>query len=192
MRGINGLAELQRCTFSRVDVQWVLDLKRYSLEEDTPAAATMAALKSNSGSLIASSTTCGPANAISHTTVPLSTISFSFGGNLSFKETRNMMDSLLYNNGTSADVEVFSSDPSSKRKSGDKMSIFRIKAALHIENEENLFILQGVHDIFDLKATSIRIGSALDTTGGLNKVIVIGRSLDAYAIEEKFIDCIAN
>jgi hypothetical protein len=174
-----------------VDVQWVLDLKKYSSEEENQTASSLSAMK-YSNKPLSSPVILGSTSEISHTTAPLSTTSFSFGGQLSFKDTRNMMDALLYNNGTSADVEVYSSDPSTKRKSGDKMSIFRIKALLHIANEDFLFILQGVHDVFDLKASTVQVGSHEDTTSGMNKVIVIGRSLDAYAIEEKFIDCIVN
>lgn len=101
------------------------------------------------------------------------------------------LDSILYNNGIESTTHK---DGEATPAIGPHaMKIFRIKGVLHtVDDPEHLHLFQGVHDIFDLNASSIKTGSTDDTTGGLNKVIVIGKNLDMLLIEEKFIDCIAD
>lgn len=72
----------------------------------------------------------------------------------------------------------------------DKIMIFRVKGVLHVRDEEYLQVLQGVFDIFEVKSSTFLVGSKGDKSGGLNRVIVIGRNLDKDEIEQGFISCI--
>ena len=72
------------------------------------------------------------------------------------------------------------------------MKIYRMKGVLHIEEKENVYIMQAVHDIFDVQPSSHIIGSAQDTTNNLNKIIVIDRNLDVDRINEGFVKCLST
>ena len=69
------------------------------------------------------------------------------------------------------------------------MKIFRMKGVLHVENDSVLHILQAVHDIFDIQASSHVVGGGHDTTRGANKFIVIGSYLDAEALDAGLLQC---
>ena len=70
--------------------------------------------------------------------------------------------------------------------------IYRIKGIIHIIHEPVLYILQGVHDIFELRPSDIEIGSSDDMSEGFNRVIVIGKELNTDYLEEIFVNCIAE
>jgi G3E family GTPase len=72
----------------------------------------------------------------------------------------------------------------------DKMMIFRVKGVLHVKDEEYLQVLQGVFDIFEVKSSSFLYGSNGDKSGGLNRIIVIGRNIDQDEVEQGFISCL--
>ena len=72
----------------------------------------------------------------------------------------------------------------------EKIMIFRVKGVLHVKDEGHLQVLQGVFDIFEVKSSSFLCGSKGDKSGGLNRIIVIGRNLNKDEIEQGFISCI--
>ena len=69
------------------------------------------------------------------------------------------------------------------------MAIYRMKGVLHIAGEEQLHVLQAVHDTFDIKPSSFARGASEDKSGGESKVIVIGRNLDASRLYQGIKDC---
>ena len=71
------------------------------------------------------------------------------------------------------------------------MKIYRMKGVLHA-GKECLYIMQAVHDIFDVQPSTHVVGSPQDTTGGLNKFIIIGRHLDAALLEEGVRKCLVG
>ena len=199
LRDINSIASMTRCSFTKVDINWVLDIGSFTSPHTMLLKST--ATGDRTCADLSSAALCKPVPATKNTKLaiptaghranPLGTCGFSFPGQVVLRQVEKTLDSILYNNGiesvTHKDGEASSAiDPGA-------MKIFRIKGVLHtVDDPEHLHLFQGVHDIFDLHASSIRTKSSDDTTGGMNKVIVIGKNLDMLLIEEKFIDCIAD
>lgn len=71
------------------------------------------------------------------------------------------------------------------------MKIFRMKGIVHIHQCTNLFILQAVHEIFDLQESSYSTGGTGDATDGSNPIVIIGKNLDCDLIKDKLMSCIA-
>lgn len=69
------------------------------------------------------------------------------------------------------------------------MKIFRMKGIVYIDNCSNLYILQAVHEIFDLQESSNTIGSDGDGSGGCNLIVIIGKNLDIVRIEQELLSC---
>lgn len=126
-----------------------------------------------------------------HRSSELGTYGFSFRGHLVLKDVEKVLDTLLYNNGKTFVASSATEDAKDASRS-PSMKIYRIKGVIHLRDDENnLYLFQGVHDIFDITRSSITIGSSTDTTDGLNKIIVIGKGLDIDTIQEQFVNCIA-
>jgi G3E family GTPase len=71
------------------------------------------------------------------------------------------------------------------------MKIFRMKGIVHIHQCTNLYILQAVHEIFDLQESSYSTGGIGDVTDGSNPIVIIGKNLDCDLIKDKLMSCIA-
>lgn len=71
------------------------------------------------------------------------------------------------------------------------MKIFRMKGIVHIHQCSNLYILQAVHEIFDLQESSYSTGGTGDATDGRNPIVIIGKNLDCDLIDDKLMSCIA-
>jgi len=71
------------------------------------------------------------------------------------------------------------------------MKIFRMKGIVHIHQCTNLYILQAVHEIFDLQESSYSTGGTGDATDGSNPIVIIGKNLDCDLIKDKLMSCIA-
>lgn len=191
IRAINSVAEMKRCLFSKVDINWVLDIGSFSSPQNILLRQEITA-KGVSGPT--SLDICRPIDfakkartmlpaASGHRLNPLGTYGFSFPGHVVIRDIEKMLDSILYNNGI--DKKEDGSDATD-----NAMKIYRIKGVLHAaDDSSHLYLFQGVHEIFEITESSIVAGSADDTTGGLNKVIVIGKNLDMLIVEERFIDC---
>ena len=93
---------------------------------------------------------------------------------------------------SSPDVSNVPSSSSSHSAVTDEMKIFRMKGVLHANGQEYLQVLQGVFDIFEIKASTFLIGSEGDLSAGLNRVVVIGRNIDSISIEEGFLSCLLS
>jgi G3E family GTPase len=65
--------------------------------------------------------------------------------------------------------------------------IFRMKGILNIAGEENRFVFQGVHMIFDGRPD--RPWKPNETPK--NELVFIGRNLDAEQLKQDFIACLA-
>ncbi|MBW4645679.1 MAG: GTP-binding protein [Goleter apudmare HA4340-LM2] len=65
--------------------------------------------------------------------------------------------------------------------------IFRMKGILHIAGEDNRFVFQGVHMIFDGKPDR----PWKDSETRKNELVFIGRNLDAAKLKEEFLACLA-
>lgn len=178
------------CSFSRVDVNWVLDIKSLTSPQHMLLKSAVIGAASDPSSELCQPVGTFKRSTVGHRISPLGTIGFSFPGHVVLRHIEKMLDSLLYNNGIGvATHEVGASTTDDNLL----MKIYRIKGVLHVVNDPlYLYLFQGVHDIFELDVSTTAVGSDEDTTGGLNKVIVIGKNLDILRIEENFINCIAD
>lgn len=99
-----------------------------------------------------------------------------------------------HNDVNSAAVTTSTSNISSSTStlvSTTDMKIFRMKGIVHIHQCTNLYILQAVHEIFDLQESSYSTGGIGDATDGSNLIVIIGKNLDCDLIEDKLLSCIA-
>ena len=74
----------------------------------------------------------------------------------------------------------------------DEMKIYRIKGVLHVKDENYIQVLQGVFDVFEVKPSSFLRGSDGDISAGLNRIVIIGKSIDEGAVEEGFLSCLIS
>ena len=74
----------------------------------------------------------------------------------------------------------------------DEMKIYRIKGVLHVKDENYVQVLQGVFDVFEVKPSSFLRGSEGDISAGLNRIVIIGKSIDEGAVEEGFLSCLIS
>lgn len=161
---INSVALKQRTEYSKVDLSWVLDIHSYR------GTAMPEGIEERLPSAVPS-----------HMSSFLGSHGFDFAGALDRTQLERMLDGLLYNNGGVTTVGA-----------QEHMKVYRIKGMLHMLGDSHLWVLQGVHDIFELTRSEIERGSAADRTGGRNRIIAIGKSLSAESLEERFVDCIAT
>ena len=67
------------------------------------------------------------------------------------------------------------------------VDIFRMKGIMSIEGEENKFVFQGVHMLFDGKSDK-----PWGTEKRTNQLVFIGRNLDEKELSEGFRSCLAK
>lgn len=104
----------------------------------------------------------------------MSTHSFEFPGEVDLRALERFLDHLLYSDLTAS------------------QQVYRIKGVFHAEGDDRLHVLQGIHDMFEIKPTSIRIHSEEDTTDDKNRVIAIGKHLDPPRLERGLRACVAT
>ena len=75
--------------------------------------------------------------------------------------------------------------------STSEMRIFRLKGIVHIQGSKQLYVLQAVHNIFELQPSPYTVGSAEDTTSGLSSFVFIGKHLDMQNLETELSKCIS-
>ena len=154
-----------------------------------------------------------------HSASMLTTHAVNFPGQMDVTALQVFLDSVLFGNGDNdADVhhngdgglrdEAKHAAKAEKRKAAqldpasvpddeedlEAMKIYRMKGVLHAADSASgcLYIMQAVHDIFDVQPSTHVVGSAQDTTEGANKFIVIGRHLDATLLDEGLRKCVVG
>ena len=78
--------------------------------------------------------------------------------------------------------------------------IFRMKGVLYANSENDipphdspqLYLLQTVHELFEIRRSSVKVGDVSDPTNGCNLIIVIGCNLRIDAIEATLKDCLSS
>ncbi len=205
---INGMAQLKQTCYGMVGPEWVLDIDSYSTRGTTKEHVL--------SSDIFSGFFCGPCEAISydtknapfpsvmmrddglvsHSASILTTHSVVFAGKVDRNKLELYLDSLLFGNG-----KVYSIGQHSQMYTGhiqtaedfepdEIMKIYRMKGVLHVEKDNFLYILQAVHELFSIEASSHVVGSRDDTSDGLNKIIIIGSHLKADILNLGLLNCI--
>mmetsp|Transcript_8061 Transcript_8061/g.8202 ORF Transcript_8061/g.8202 Transcript_8061/m.8202 type:complete len:463 (-) Transcript_8061:23-1411(-) len=151
-----------------------------------------------------------------HSADSLTSIGLSFSTPINLQKIKLFVDSILYSSSTSQtrhgtvplmppappsrweedgeaslpggssekDVEMMNTDETSS-----SMKIYRMKGILRIVGCDYLFILQAVHEVFDIQESSIRINSVDDNSNGFSRIIVIGRNIDRDLIQKGIQSC---
>ena len=208
VRKVNGMAELKETSFSNVGPDWVLDIDSYSTKDPLSLDLDFSSAQGFIDGMM-----CAPADgtgipdsvlssvANKHSASMLTTFSAVFPGQINIRKMNSYLDAILYSNGDNSDEKISAHElkeasersivpPSTSTSENGLMHIYRMKGMLHVKNNDNLFILQAVHDIFDIQPSTTEVGSADDNSNGLNKIIVIGRHLDNVALMRNFESCV--
>jgi G3E family GTPase len=213
VRQINSSAEMFYTSYSNIDPASVLNIDCYSTASlfGQGGQATSAAFEAKTGMI--NGQFCVPIDSSSNNSTPstfdfvqssphmasvLMTQSLEFPSVFSLGKIKILLDDLLYANGQNYDTEDTMKDDSKTdvvpsghaSTSSDDTVIYRMKGILHIQDEKELYVLQAVHDTFDVKPSSFLIGSPDDTTGGINKIIIIGKNIDGTQLAAKFGECL--
>lgn len=198
VRQINGLAEIFQTTYSKLSPSLVLDIKSFSMKDQSnllPSLQwdTLFCQPCVPDNFITDATDTRTAIPPSlplpptHTAISLSTVAIQLEGHFSIQLLKLFLDSVLCKA-----VENVSDHQShlierSQHLSIEefKMKIFRMKGVIKIKNESQLYILQAVHDIFDIQPSSYGVLESF------NKVVVIGKCLDIGALEAGLKKCLS-
>mmetsp|Transcript_23135 Transcript_23135/g.38596 ORF Transcript_23135/g.38596 Transcript_23135/m.38596 type:complete len:483 (+) Transcript_23135:40-1488(+) len=126
-------------------------------------------------------------------------------GSFDLKMLEKELDAMLYNGGsgpshsndktTTSPSIGGSNQPSSWNEpasAANDMKIFRMKGVVHIAGHNELYILQAVHNIFDVYESPYVAGQAGDLTAGQSMFVIIGRNLDILHIQLRLERCLVS
>lgn len=176
VQSMNCMAEIRATSYASVGCDWILGIDCYSVRNplldtlDLPASDFC--------------TPCG-ASPPPHSASTLFSCSLSFPGSIDLPKLKVFLDSILYDNGRLLQT------PAHGATHDDAMRIFRMKGILQIKDEPFVHMLQAVHDIFDIQPSLVERETKRDVSGGLNHVIVIGRSLDEARVSAGLRACVS-
>lgn len=194
---LNGMAELYQTTYSKISPDLVIDIDCYSTRDPTDLAFT------NKQGFLDNSicVPCDPSgidpsvfSALTnkHSAQRLTTLPLVIEGRFDQKKLNFFLDEVLYVE--SSEARAAHEKEGAKRiandQSDESMMIYRVKGVLHIDDSEYLSVLQAVHDTFDISTSKFLRNSPSDTTDGSNKIIVIGRNIDANRLLRGFTSCL--
>lgn len=114
----------------------------------------------------------------SHVKNAVSSAAFRFREAFDVKTLKAKLDYIIYERNIQ-DAAVMQTE---KEKSS--MKIYRMKGIFHCtEPSTHLYVLQAVHNLFDLQLTDYLVESSQDKTNGESLLVVIGSNLDPSFIE---------
>ena len=185
LQEINSYADIRESSFGEVNLDYVLSIGAYArdaLSDNLPLCSPCESTVFNPARLKLASN-------VDHISSDIRSHSIKFFGQLNLKKLQQELDSLLYSNGLMQSMSLQNGHGGEGMAAG---RIYRAKGLVHVAGDGFVHILQAVHDIFDITPSSFREGSAEDSTGGFNLFILIGKSIDANAIERRLISCLEN
>lgn len=188
LKSINSTAQYLRTSFSNVDPLWVLDIDAFSLKELPPLLVEPSQSTPSHHCNDDSCATCHTEQHLiqsSHSANVLSTHGFSFPGEVNLHELKILLDKLLY---SYTDTGYSHEQSHSIQRAYGR--IFRMKGVFHVQNEEYLYLMQAVHDVFDIQPSTFSRHSVDDKTNGMNSVILIGKNLDQNYLEKEIKGCL--
>jgi G3E family GTPase len=124
---------------------------------------------------------------ISHVKTSVSSISLRIPGIFDLKKFQGTLDRLVYMNNTTNND---SSSSSPHLTSPIEMKIYRMKGLIRTTSSSSFYILQAVHNMFDIHESNYQFGGEDDFTQGLNLIIIIGVNLRSDFFEEELSNCI--
>lgn len=203
VREVNASAEVRRTCRSEVSTDWVLDsnsfsvsdLQRVQLALDRVSHTTAADAGHAPSDEHVCSSNCDHGHSQKgsvHSASTLSTHGLSFDGFMDLNRLKVTLDGLLYSFSTLAGESSGGHDQmTTPGGSATACAVYRMKGVFRVKDDNRLYILQAVHDIFDIQPSTFLVGSADDATmGGCNKVIVIGRNIESESIEQMLKSCV--
>ncbi len=184
IRSINGFALMEMTSYSKINLDFVLQTNSYAndgvgslLGTDSSTVTCMPCVVDDKPSHLQ-----GEAGRSAVTSLAL-----RFDERFYLQLLRTSLDQLLYGNG---DSNKQSNQPDVDKVAG-QMKIYRMKGLIQIEGSEKMFILQAVHNLFELDESEYTI-SQLEESKRATLLIVIGSSLDQRVIEQAFKSAVAR
>lgn len=214
VEGVNSFAQVQTSTYSKVNLDFVLNTGSYTTSDETgflqclpcttgPAMQTMT-------EKLRALTVLSQQPPSTHLASEMRTQYLQLAGSFHLKQLEVLLDSMLYSEQTGgavvhgdhkasqvaadASMEVDGGSTGNtvhKVASGSDMRIFRLKGIVHIAGSSQLYVLQAVHNIFELQPSPYTVGSVEDTTSGLSSFVFIGKHLDMQYIESELSRCLS-
>lgn len=165
VQNINPYAPMKKTTFAQVDPTWLLHTGSFSTGRATQIMETLKSSFQFVGGL-----QCVPCAVPvpSHAAITLHSIAIQIPGRLQYDLLAKALNAMLFEDG--------------QEKSS--MVIFRMKGVLCVADEPMVFILQSVHDIFDIHRSDVTVENEV------SRIIVIGRDLNASSIENSLRRCL--
>lgn len=154
VRSINGLTKVTETQRSRVDLSDVLDLHAYDSFDEQSFREKL----------------CYVQTRHSHLDKSIVTVTLEIPGSVSEEELNLFIQNLLW-------------EKNIENKTGNSMEIIRLKGLISVEDKPQQFILQGVHELYDIQETGVKWKTQDER---LNRLIFIGRCLDKSILEEEF------
>ena len=180
IRSINSICQIVSTNYSKIRPDLVLDINSFNMEDVLDVKLDH--INNNNLSNGMTGVLCEPVNSRSrHAADALMTQSVEFDGEVDLPSVRRFLDKILYANASK-----------SPHGGGGGMQIYRMKGALLVEGSAQVHVLQAVHDIFDVQPSSHARSSPADCTEGRNRVIMIGKSLDAAAMLDGLRACVVG
>lgn len=210
---VNSIAQVQTSTFSKVNLDFVLNTGSYATDDETGflqcLPCTTGASVQTMTSKVRALTLLSQQPSSTHLASEMKTQYLQLPGTFHLKRLEVLLDSLLYSEQTDGGGAVHGGgkstapnvDAISARtdidgnatidKEAAAMRIFRLKGIVHIEGSSQLYVLQAVHNIFELQPSPYTVGSVEDTTAGISSFVFIGKHLDMQYFEGEFLKCLA-
>jgi len=214
VQSINSYAQIATSTYSNVNLDFVLNTHSYTTTSDTTTSTTafdflqcipcepdltVSDNKRRLFTMLESTASQGP-----HSISDMKTHYLRFNQRFQLKKLEALLDELLYggSNGTETSANhsngvlvnkhaLLSPPPTnpSQVNSTKTMAIFRMKGIVHTTESDVLYVLQAVHNIFDLQPSVYKVGDEGDLTQGDSVLVIIGRNLDMEYLEAVFRNC---
>ena len=213
VQSINSYAQIATSTYSNVNLDFVLNTHSYTTTSDTTTSTTAFDFlqcipcepdltvndnKRRLFTMLDSTASQGP-----HSISDMKTHYLRFKERFQLKKLEVLLDELLYGGSNGAETTanhgvvnkeaLTSPTPTPKAstaKTAKTMAIFRMKGIVHTTESNVLYVLQAVHNIFDLQPSVYQVGDEGDLTQGDSVLVIIGRNLDVEVLEAMFRKCL--
>jgi G3E family GTPase len=189
LREMNTLSEISRSSLdSKPFLDWILDIDGYS--------STIEKLEKRGFFESLDAMLCSPCDIPPpsnqqqiHLASSLSTVAVKFLGKLQKSAFERYLDRLLYRSQTAESSSQHDNGKDGTTGPAPSMEIYRIKGVVHLAEEHELFILQGVYETFELKSAAM---ISPDNEERWNRLVIIGRNIDRVSIEKACLACCEN
>lgn len=191
VKSINHFAVLGKSSYGQIDLDFVLAINSYSSAQGNMEELYSVAQQNHQAVFCYSCEPKQPTTsqntkyalpssaAVAHIKPVVSSVAFKFDEQFDMKKLKAKLDFLVYEQ-NNQDNNIMSAEEKLR------MKIYRMKGIIHSsDSATHLYILQAVHNLFDLQLTDYTIGSLQDKTNGQSLVIVIGSYLDPAYLESE-------